>query len=190
MMRSSRSSGVTLIEVMVAVAIVGMIALIAWPSYQSSISKSRLSGAVEILYQDLQLARSLAIKTACKVTIAFTPSANSSWNYQLARSTSCDSVCTDPECAPKTVNGSQYKDIYMSAASFTYIDQGNTVETGSIDYDPVRSILYAAGEDKVIKSGSIDFSTNSGVAVSIKINGVGKVSICTVSGGGGYPACP
>lgn len=56
MNNSRRESGFTLIEVMIVVVIVGIIASIALPSYQSSIRKSRRSDAHALL-QAAQLAQ-------------------------------------------------------------------------------------------------------------------------------------
>lgn len=44
-------AGFTLIELMIAVAIVGIIAAIAWPSYQESVRKSRRADATTTLLQ-------------------------------------------------------------------------------------------------------------------------------------------
>lgn len=44
-----RNSGFTLIEVMIVVAIIGILAAIAYPSYRESVAKSRRAGAKTVL---------------------------------------------------------------------------------------------------------------------------------------------
>lgn len=57
----SRQLGVTFVEVMVTVAVIGILASVAVPSYTDYIARERLNGAVEAIYGQVQLAKRQAI---------------------------------------------------------------------------------------------------------------------------------
>lgn len=63
------SRGFTLIEVLVVLTISAILIAIAVPSFEGTISRSRLRDAAQTLHASLQLARSEAIRRATPVTI-------------------------------------------------------------------------------------------------------------------------
>lgn len=65
-----RFAGFTLIELMVAVAVVGILAAIAAPSFSDLIAKQRAKAAATDLYLALAKARSEAIKRNSNVTLS------------------------------------------------------------------------------------------------------------------------
>ena len=77
-MNSSRSSvsGFTLTELLVVLAVAGILATMAVPSFKSLIQSQRVKNAGFELYSSLALARNEAIKRNSDVTIATTTNAN------------------------------------------------------------------------------------------------------------------
>ena len=59
-----KQSGVTLVELMVVVAILGISAAILTPNFLSWLPKHRLKGAARDLYSNMQLAKMAAIKNS------------------------------------------------------------------------------------------------------------------------------
>ncbi len=75
-LKPGRRSGFTLLELMVTVAVIGILAIVAMPGVTAMVNHSRLSGQTEELVSSLQLARAEAIRRNVRVTIC--PSTNGS----------------------------------------------------------------------------------------------------------------
>lgn len=64
-----RQSGFSLVELMVAVAILGILSAVAVPSMQNLIAESRLSAQVDVLVAGLNQARTLATSSRKAITV-------------------------------------------------------------------------------------------------------------------------
>ena len=80
-MRRTRTSGFTLVELMVTIAIVAILAAIAFPNFESTMRSNRVATTTNELISSLSLARSEAIRNPTGA--AMCPSANG---------TSCDAT--------------------------------------------------------------------------------------------------
>ncbi len=77
----SQASGFTLIEMMVAVAIMGILAAVAFPSLQTMLRNSEVRNAAESVVNGLQRARAEAVSRNSNVDFVF--GANSSWSVNV-----------------------------------------------------------------------------------------------------------
>ncbi|MGM3275676.1 GspH/FimT family pseudopilin [Ralstonia sp. 24A2] len=68
-MRSRRSRGVTMVEIIITLAIVAILAVIAVPSFTGTIQRARTQSEANSLVNDLQFARSEAIKRGLPVSL-------------------------------------------------------------------------------------------------------------------------
>ncbi|NLJ92208.1 MAG: type IV pilin [Aeromonadales bacterium] len=86
--------GITLIELLGALLLVLVVVSLALPSFASLRQQSQVRSAGMAVYAHLQLARSEAIKRNRDITLCFSGSATSGWQYhinELAHASDCES---------------------------------------------------------------------------------------------------
>ena len=172
MMRKRPTTGFTLIELMVTVSIMAIIAMIAAPALQTFVDKTRLKGATDRLYADMQFARSEAVKRNSSVSISF--STGSNWCYGINAGGACN-CNTANACSIKTVSHSEFSGITLDGAIFT---------ASSTTFNPVLGTLSAAGLARVQSAG--------GKQACVHMSLIGQIRLCSPAGSanlGGYPTC-
>jgi type IV fimbrial biogenesis protein FimT len=95
-----RSHGFTTIELLIAVTIVAILATIAAPSFRDYINKSHVRGAAEAVYEQLQYARSQALKRSIPIVVDFSANNSTTWALGMTDDPAgCDAsdVVTDPD---------------------------------------------------------------------------------------------
>lgn len=169
-----RLRGFTLVEVMVGLAILGVLAALAFPSVVGLIDKYRLRGAVDILSGDFQFARMESIRNNQPVFISVATGA--AWCYGMKLDSACD--CTQPSTDPA----------YCSLKLVNYLeDEGVTLSSqtlpANVSFDPQQGLLSQGGavvlQSRLLRQAQVELSH------------LGTVSICTPTGAtsAGYPPC-
>lgn len=152
--------GFTLIEAMTVIAVLGIVAAIAAPSFRSFLAASRLRGAANEAYADLQYARMETVQRNRAMSVTF-----SADGYFVAAS------------------GAAASDAIKSVT----LAQGTTVSSGSdmvTTFDPVRATATVTGGPVVMSA------TGTGGTARLTVNTLGRAELCSPSGTlKGMPAC-
>jgi type IV fimbrial biogenesis protein FimT len=173
-MNRQKNAGFTLLEIMVVVAITGILAGIAVPSFQSTLERDRLKQVAEGFKSDVQFARTEAIKQSRNIIVSRTTGSAGTWCYGLSATTSsCDckqaTASTTDDCEVRSVAGSSYSSsIGMDSAS------------GNSTFIFRRGTIFANG---------VTFST-ANYKARVVFGDVGRVRICTPDGSEGLPNYP
>jgi prepilin-type N-terminal cleavage/methylation domain-containing protein len=121
-------AGFTLVELLVAVAIAGILASLAAPAFSSYFRARGVKNAADQLFSDLYRARSLAIKSRANVTITFNLGTN---QYQA--------TMTDPITGNVSNLGTIDLGTYRGQVKFTNDPGGGAPTVGQITFNNAGS---------------------------------------------------
>lgn len=194
-----RQNGFSLLELMIAITIMGVIMGYAVPSLSDFWDKKRLIAGAEAVYSELQFARSEAIARSANVSVVFKPTNDKAvWTY----GTSTDATC-DPDTA--TVGGTDPCVLVVDDGDGTVDDGSGTIDSddlilrrfASTDFtganmndiggtvDPITFAGDSVTFDFIrgtAATGSVRFESDAGKRLKIVVNALGRVKICSPSG--------
>jgi len=161
--------GMTLLELMVAVAIVAVLAGIAMPEFRQWTAGQRLSSSARDVHMLLQLARSESIKTGDDVVVAFTEGVGAAGQYLAF--VDDDGDRTQDEDETTLDSGSFPAGIDMFHARFDL--------SGSGTQDKDRTHFGRHGLTTG-RNGKVEFRNSYGKAMRVVLNGVGTSRVETM----------
>lgn len=175
--RRRTSAGLTLIEMLAAVAILAILAVLAAPSYEDFRVRERLKGAGHNLFISLQLARSEAVERNEAVAVSFTT--GSTWCYAVHVATAAvDASCqcaTATDCL-KRVASTEFPGVSLAQAQFS----AGAGTASSFRIDPRRGqIVDATGAPM---TGSVRLDAAGSRQLRADLNALGRVRLCVDSG--------
>lgn len=186
-MKSNHQSGVTVIELLTVIVIVGIAAALAVPSFNDYFEKSRLRGAVDTVSALVAAARAEAVRQDRQVVVAF-GGTTSAWcvganvaaspaslGDPVPAAVACD--CTAPAtCSVGAVNAASYRGVTVSSVAPT------------VTFSPkLGTTIGLANQDVSFVSSSNRFQLNA------RVTPLGHVRTCRPSSSGpiiGFGACP
>lgn len=177
----SKAFGFTIIELMIAVAVLAIITSLALPSYQTLLEKRRVTSAAEQVMAFLSSAQLESVKRNREVGVNL-QSSGEDWCLVMVEDATapddfCDCLTADACTADNSLrvlawgtDDQTYRPLF-DAASSTLGDEDDILE-----FDPVRG-LTADGA-----SGELQFlSSESTYALNVELSPTGRVKLCNDS---------
>ena len=169
MAKSRAQAGFTVIELMVAVAVVSILLTVGVPAFGSLIERQQLSGAAQTFASDLRRAKSDAIAKGPGGSVTVTLASDSSagtWSYAVTNSGSTPT---------KNVSQADFSGV-------TAVVTGWGVSGGAAAF----SIEAVRGLSR--REGSITFTSGT-ASLTVERNLAGRVGVCSSTGDFGYSTC-
>ena len=157
------NKGFTLTELTVALAIFGIMSAISIPSYFSWLPRHRLQTSVRHIYDDMNMAKSRAVKTNADIGIEFN---TSNENYRIFIDTDQDQIYDATETVIST--GTLEDDVDIIGSTFTNHTYG------------FNSRGMSAGG-----TGEVRLTNPSGLFLGVRVTTSGCLTIISSTDGGG-----
>ena len=169
-MHTRPGRGLTLIEIIIAIAVLAVLASLAVPSAGRVLGSKRLAGAAETLAADLRDARFEAARAGQPYFVA-AGNSDKGWCWSVTRDNTC--TCGQPAaCQLKTVRAADYAGVQLE--------------------DGLLAKLEADGSSSGAVSAT--FATRDGERLRVDLGAMGRPRVCRVGAAAGvgshrYPAC-
>ncbi|MEA2079584.1 MAG: GspH/FimT family pseudopilin [Pseudomonadota bacterium] len=179
-MEDTRQSGFTLLELLVTLAVVGLLAGLAVPAMGRLLDTARLRSAAEAFAQELQQARNQALTHQQSIYFSLSVSAQR-WCYGWSELAACDCKAGDTEAsACRTGSDSRQRIHRRLSTDFPSVELNTTRRAASrtLHFSPVRGT--ASADSFALRNGAGE--------LRVIVSPLGRVRICSTDGRG-YRAC-
>ncbi len=184
-MQRKRTSGFSLVELLITLAVIGVLLGAGQPLMAMMLESRRVSGAAEAVQSALHFARSEGIKQMVPMVVTYSMNNTGAWRVGIRDRTTCDTTVADPEdeiaCSIPQADERVLK--VFEAAEFPGVIARAT--RGSTRFNPVRGTALGTNATVTLRSAG-------GKEVRVIVSNIGRVRSCSPSGDGkvlGYPAC-
>lgn len=182
----SKQRGVSLIELMVAIVIIGLLTSLAIPSYQGWIQNQQIRTAAESILNGIQMARSEAVKNNGRARFVLCGLPASSWEIRAASSTAAANATASPVCGT-TVPAGEIRVQERSGQEGSRLAQV-AVNGGAIGVTTITTITFNSfgrvvtlNADGTTPISLINVSTPIGRALQVTVGTGGNTRMCDPS---------
>lgn len=170
------SQGVTVIELMITLVVVGILVAIAAPSYNAFQQRSKLTGAAERVFSQLEYARSESISSGTDIFVAFEDTGGIGWCIGVSDSAACDCSTSLAAC---TINGAQAR--YVKGSDYPEIILSTDFPGDNTGFVAPRSVAR--------ETGSVSLSLPGYGTAEVRVNFLGRLRLCSDTLND-YAGCP
>lgn len=163
-----RSKGFTLLELLVAMAVLAVIATVGIPSMTAAVERRQTVDAVERIFSEIRLARSASVARSENVFMNISPGAN--WAIGVSNDATCDPTDNNPACTlPDLTNANPITHLYTVANNDNV---SLTTTNNQISFAPQRGT--ATGTTVTVTS-----TGDIGYIVNVIVRPLGQIAICS-----------
>jgi prepilin-type N-terminal cleavage/methylation domain-containing protein len=188
---SGFTSGFTLIELMVVIAVVAIITSFALPSYRTIIEKRQVTSGAEQLGAFLSAVQIEAVKRSENITVSYDFTDSTDWCVGIASGTAacdCSDTTVDGDCR---IDG-QLRIFHPENLNYPGALSG-VAGDGAFVFDPARGLVYDDSSLAGYDSAEMQFlSDDETYALNVQVSATGRVKYCSDSADKkvpGYDVC-
>lgn len=161
------SLGFTLYEVMIVLALAGVLLAIAFPTFREVIDNKRLAAPTESLYSDFKMMHSEAITRHSNLYVSFQAGPN--WCYGMDNTGPCD-------CS--IANDCQIDGVTMVVSTNNYTGVTATLNGFSTSADGISYVEFTGTRGIVTTGGNMTF-TRSAKSARVTVAQIGRTEVCS-----------
>jgi len=178
--KESKQLGVTFLELLVTLAIIGILATIAVPYYGDYIARQRLVGAAEAIYGQMQQAKRASISNNKTIYFLAAGAGTPNWCATYSESPTINSDCSNGWILSSSANPS----VRVRAEDFPKVTLTDFTSGAEVIGFQMPGVSLDSPDTLELSVGSTSLGN-----LRVQVTSPMQISICTTNGLGSYVDC-